>query len=339
MRIASTTIVLSVLVAAASATAADAPAKQPDEPAAIRKGLAYVEAKSLAWLRQRKCASCHHVPLMVWAQRDARQRGFKIDEQGLQEASDFMLAADNRANIVPNPKEKDREGNGFSLMAAVTIFAFRDGGPAPEPAAAKIMKNATDHLLAKQKADGSWMRFEGRPPIFEREEAATLLAAHAVGAPKPAVKPSPQLAKARQWLAANSKGESQQALSLRILVDHDRKASVEQLLKRQNADGGWSQTKAMASDAYATGQAVYALVARGSIDKSNPAILKARAFLVKSQKEDGFWPMTSRPPNNGKSKGGAGNLEPITVAGSAWAVLGLLQCTPPVAVVRPAQLR
>jgi hypothetical protein len=40
--------------------------------------------------------------------------------------------------------------------------------------------------------------------------------------------------------------------------------------------------------------------------------------------------MTSRPPNNGGSKGGAGNLEPITVAASAWAVLGLLQRTPEV---------
>lgn len=332
------TIVLCVLTAATSASAADVPAKQSDEPAAIRKGLAYVEAKSLAWLRQRKCASCHHVPLMVWAQRDARQRGFKIDEKGLQEATDHLLAADNRAGIVPNPKEKEREGNGFSLMAAVTIFAFRDGGSSPEPAAEKIMKKAAEHLLAKQKADGSWIRFEGRPPIFEREEAATLLAAHAVSAePTPTAKPTPTLEKTRKWLTANSKGESQQALSLRILIDHDRKASVEQLLKRQNADGGWSQTKDMASDAFATGQAVYALMSRGGIDKSNPAILKARDFLLKTQKPDGSWPMTSRPPNNGKGKGGAGNLEPITVAGSAWAVLGLLQCTPP--EVRPAQLR
>src|SRR5262245_289986 len=119
MRTPSTAIVLCVLTAAASsASAADVPAKQPDEPAAIRKGLAYVESKSLAWLRQRKCASCHHVPLMVWAQRDARQRGFKIDDKGLKEASDFLLAEDNRAGIVPNPKEKEREGNGFSLMAA-----------------------------------------------------------------------------------------------------------------------------------------------------------------------------------------------------------------------------
>ena len=65
-----------------------------------------------------------------------------------------------------------------------------------------------------------------------------------------------------------------------------------------------------------------------SIDGGPKDATKARAFLLKTQKPDGSWPMTSRPPNSGKGKGGAGNLEPITVAGSAWAVLGLLQCTP-----------
>src|SRR5262245_2584121 len=93
-----------------SARPAETLAKQPDEQEAIRRGLAYVEGKSLSWLRERKCASCHHVPMMVWAQRDARQRGLKIDEKGLREATDFLLAADNRAAVVPNPGEEDRPG-------------------------------------------------------------------------------------------------------------------------------------------------------------------------------------------------------------------------------------
>ena len=83
----------------------------------------------------------------------------------------------------------------------------------------------------------------------------------------------------------------------------------------------------MASDAFATGQAIYALISRGGLDKSPPAILKARDFLLKTQKPDGSWPMTSRPPNSGNSTKGSGNLEPITVAAAGWAVLGLLQLT------------
>jgi hypothetical protein len=81
MRVRWIAIILGASVVALPAARAQTPAKLPDEKEAVRKGLAYVEAKSLTWLRERKCASCHHVPMMVWAQRDARQRGFKIDER------------------------------------------------------------------------------------------------------------------------------------------------------------------------------------------------------------------------------------------------------------------
>jgi squalene-hopene cyclase-like protein len=321
--------VLAITLALSSVQAADKPAKEPDEQEAVRRGLAYVEGKSMAWLRQRKCASCHHVPMMVWAQRDARLRGFKIDDKAMQEATDFLLAADNRGNVVPSPAEPERPGNPFSLMSAYTILAFRDGGKSPEPAAQEIMKKAAAHVLAKQQADGSWKRFEGRAPIMDLQEPATLLAAHVLDPqPKAGSDAAAKAARLREWLTANSKGESQTALSWRIMLGHERKASVELLLKRQNADGGWSQVKEMASDAYATGQAMYALLSRGGVDRNAPAIIKARDFLLKTQKPDGSWAMTSRPPNNGAGKTGAGNLEPITVAGSAWAVLGLLQRLP-----------
>lgn len=329
MRIPSLLMTLCVL-ALPPARAADTAVPARDDKEAIRKGLAYVEGKSLSWLRQKKCASCHHVPMMVWVQRDARQRGFAIDEKGLEEATNFLLAADNRAGIVPNPGEPERGGNPFSLLAALTTLAFHDSGKVPEAASQQTLKKATTHILAKQEPDGSWKRFEGRPPIFPLQEPTTLLAAYVVELDlKATTDAAAKAAKARQWLAANSKGENPQDLSWRIIFGHERNPSVAQLLHRQHADGGWSQTKEMTSDAYATGQAIYSLVSRGGISPSAPAILKARDFLIKTQKPDGSWPMTSRPPNNGAGKTGAGNLEPITVSASAWAVLGVLQCTPP----------
>src|SRR5262245_49434312 len=150
MRFRSIAIMIGVLIASQTARA-QVPAGRPEDKEAIRKGLAFVEEKSLAWLRERKCASCHHVPMMVWAQRDARRRGFKIDEQGLKEATDFMLATDNRANIVPNPGDPKREGNSFSLVAAYTILAFRDGGKEPEAAAREIMQKSALHILSTQE--------------------------------------------------------------------------------------------------------------------------------------------------------------------------------------------
>ena len=54
-----------------------------------------------------------------------------------------------------------------------------------------------------------------------------------------------------------------------------------------------------------------------------PVIRRAHAFLIKTQRADGSWPMTSRPVRPGGE--GAKSLIPITGAGSAWAVLGLVQ--------------
>src|SRR5262249_16131580 len=136
----------------------------------VRKGLAYVEAKSMTWLREKKCASCHHVPMMVWVQRDAQRHGFAIDETALKQASDFLLGPENHASIGPDPGAVARPGTPYSLMAVYTTLALREGGNEPLPAAQEaaaqeiVVKSAT-HLLSKQDSDGSWKRFEGRPPI------------------------------------------------------------------------------------------------------------------------------------------------------------------------------
>jgi hypothetical protein len=100
------------------------------------------------------------------------------------------------------------------------------------------------------------------------------------------------------------------------------KPLVDDVKRRQNADGGWSQAKDMASDAWATGQAMYALALAG-VKPDDPVITQAQAFLVKTQRSDGSWPMTSRPIKPGGA--GSKSLDPITCAGSAWAILGLVR--------------
>lgn len=322
-------IVLCLLVSLISVRVAVAQDQNTDQLEAVRRGLAYVEGKSLTWLHDRKCASCHHLPFMVWVQRDARARGLAIDEEGYQEAVEHLLAADNRAGIVPKPDEQERAGNAYSLMAVFTTLAFREGGREPDPASQEILNKAVEHLVARQEADGSWSAFEGRPPFRELQETSTLLAAYAVGQqPAGTTTADSGRSKVRDWLTANSKTELQQALNLRILIDHERQASIEELLKRQNTDGGWSQAKDMASDAFATGQALYALVSRGGLATDHPAMVRARDFLLTTQMPDGSWTMTSRSQHSDTSQTSAGNLEPITVSGSAWATLGLLRCLP-----------
>ena len=101
----------------------------------------------------------------------------------------------------------------------------------------------------------------------------------------------------------------------------DVQKGIEKLMKQQNKDGGWSQDVNLASDAFATGQALYFLRLAG-VKYEHDAIRRGVAFLVASQRADGSWPMTARGQPGEKP---ASNAVPITYFGSAWAVLGLVR--------------
>lgn len=103
---------------------------------------------------------------------------------------------------------------------------------------------------------------------------------------------------------------------------HEIASLAQRVRERQNADGGWSQSQDMMSNAWATGQALYALDHAG-LKPIEPVIARGQTFLIQAQRDDGSWPMTSRPTKPGGE--GTKNLIPITGAGSAWAVLGLVR--------------
>jgi hypothetical protein len=131
------------------------------------------------------------------------------------------------------------------------------------------------------------------------------------------------------WLSAHATDNDPQTVALRVILwrklDRPHAESqpwVDLIRSRQNADGGWSQSPDMASDAWGTGQALYALSLSGAA-ADDLAIVRGQQFLISTQRDDGGWPMTSRPIKpDGK---GSGSLIPIIGGGSAWAVLGLVR--------------
>jgi N-acyl-D-amino-acid deacylase len=131
--------------------------------------------------------------------------------------------------------------------------------------------------------------------------------------------------KAAEWLAANRDKTSRQGRNFRLLMNvregrpvSEAKPIIAAITAEQNSDGGWSQAPEMPSDAYATGQTLYVL-ARAGIKPEAPEMKRGVQFLTLNQREDGSWPMTSRVH--------AKDLSPITDAGAAWAVLGLLRAS------------
>jgi len=135
--------------------------------------------------------------------------------------------------------------------------------------------------------------------------------------------------KALQWLQTATPDGELQPVVLRLILwrrlgrpGSEWEPLVQQIRSVQNKDGGWGQVKNAKSDAYATGQALYALAEAG-VKPSDEALGRARDYLSKTQRQDGSWAMTSRAiMGNGKV---ATKFEPIIHAGSAWAVIGLVR--------------
>ena len=72
------------------------------------------------------------------------------------------------------------------------------------------------------------------------------------------------------------------------------KTAVRELVREQRSDGGWAQLPSLASDAYATGQALVALKQAGAVETSDPSWKRGIEFLLKTQLEDGSWYVKSR---------------------------------------------
>jgi hypothetical protein len=303
--------------------------KPPELRPALDRGLAFLARDALAWKSEHKCASCHHAGLVVWSMREAKDLGFAVDEPVLAELTKWVAESGDGKTGVERPASAPKALNTKALYFALALGA----GPTSDASSRDGLKALLKTVISDQTENGSWSAWpETRPPFFGgSDEGMTLLATLAVTL---AASAGDEPAKATRdraltWLAQTKSDDDPQSIAMRVVLSRqlgrpaeERAPLVQRIQERQKADGGWSQSQEMASDAWATGQALYAL-AHAGIQSSESTVERARAFLMKTQRDDGSWPMTSRPMKPGGE--GSKSLIPITCAGSAWAILGLVR--------------
>jgi hypothetical protein len=323
MRRLSATAILVVLPAVAAAD------PSPNVKETISRGLTFLAKDNLTWKEKRQCAECHHAPFTIWALSEGKKRGYAVDEKALTDLTAWAVAKDIPAKT---GKQDPIDVNQAPLLLALGVEA--GDATATQDGLKKLLAS----VLGDQRADGSWKLALEFRPIGSSPETLTTLALLALSAPN-----APDLGeegkaareKGLKWLRAAHSDDEPQAAALRLILWRRLGLAAgewEPLLKRlrgaQNADGGWGQTKGAKSDAYATGQALHALAEAG-VKPDDAAVGKGQSFLAKTQREDGAWPMVSRAiMRDGKPPK---NLDPITHAGTAWAVLGLVRSSPVVA--------
>jgi hypothetical protein len=299
---------------------------KPDEAklrAAIVQGLDFLAREGDTWMNEKDCNACHHMPVLLWSQREAKRRGFAIDQARLDE---FIAWADERAT-------KTQPGN---EMTAFMKLAMPDK-PAPE--LAKL-------ILKAQQADGSW-KPAGQFATMQRRDAqeATgnsarlfLLALATQETDQPAADAA--RIKAAALLDKNEPAKSVETLVFRLLYvrrfgkAEEVDALRAEILKHQHPDGGWSfMIGEEKSDSLATGEVLY-ILQQSPDASSKDAIARAQDWLLRNQGEDGGWSIDitriSKMDRSGpaKTKSFKAATGIYTYWGSAWATIGLLQGVP-----------
>jgi hypothetical protein len=310
----------------------------------VERAVKYLQSESAAWLRTRKCAACHHVPMPLWALGEAERNGYSTDKKFVADTVESLLGSKEKlmsSRIFPNPADPPDprpQGRGLNMGLPMLAVAARSL-PSLTKGQQQSMKLITEEIVKKQQLDGSWEFFATlrRPPINESQttDAAwiilALLGETGRGSPQ---SQRAALSKAVAWLDAAKPSNLHQEKVLKVLLGvrsgkpvQALQTTIDELLALQRADGGWSQTvPEWKSDAFATGQTLYVLSLAG-FTAERPEIRRGIDFLVATQKPDGSWPMMSRSTPDG-SPGSAKLLTPITCTASSWATLSLVRLAP-----------
>ncbi|MEX0728450.1 MAG: hypothetical protein WD065_19415, partial [Planctomycetaceae bacterium] len=274
---------------------------------AIEKGLEFLIADAVTWRKERDCATCHHGTLTVWALNEAKARGFPFDESALAENEKwtkerFLERMEIPRDTRPGWRMVSTPGIYLSFMA-LTL-------PEQKSLSPDELKIVTDHLIRHQEENGAWEWSSAPPknrppPFFESDEVATRLSYLALELDLPysdeeRARVNASREKAAAWLKTITPEKTTQSSALELVMlvqarepDGVVQPQIEAFLARQNDDGGWGQLDDRASDAYATGQALYALNLAG-VKRDRDEIQHAAAFLVQTQNDDGSWPMVRR---------------------------------------------
>jgi len=299
------------------------------------KDILHSATKSLALLQtsghlftarsESHCVSCHHNLVAALAEDQCRQKGIPFADTS---------RAERMAKTILGLKIVSNINHPADFLTAKFI-----------PAYALVALHA-DHYPADNNTEiavdyGSFAAEYGRPPQEGGEAHLAALAIRSIqmyAAPAKSIKVKEEVARTRHWLE-NYSSDVQQEVAFQLLglqwceAPNNEKAKIAaRLLALQHSDGGWSQLGTMSSDAYATGEALYALFESGTLKPADEASQKALAWLLKTQDPTGAWVVQTRtyplqpffttdfPPYD--------ENQFISAAATSWATLALLDALP-----------
>jgi hypothetical protein len=201
------------------------------------------------------------------------------------------------------------------------------------------------YLAAKQRIEGNWHGVGAtRAPIQDGDFSRTAMSIRVLatyGMPARKAEIAERVERAAKWLASqtpiSTEDRSMQLLGLKWANTQNRvrDTRTRELMALQRADGGWSQTPYLSSDAYATGQVLYTLHELG-VPSRDPAFRRGVEYLLRTQRDDGSWYVKSRAMKIQpyfESGFPYGHDQWISSTATAWAAMALSLAAPEPATV------
>jgi hypothetical protein len=308
--------------------------------AAVERAIAPLQRSDVAFLDRAGCVSCHNNSLTAMMVSQARARGFRVNEE-IASSQLKRIAA-----FLQDNSERALENEG--LPGGIDTVSYILLGMAAEKYPSDTITDVwARYAKNSQSPDGRFKCLTTRPPLESSDFQVTAASIRSLLAYAPRsyrTEYRTAVARAVRWLAATEPASTEdhafQILGLKWgggSSDTIRK-SASKLLKLQRSDGGWGQIPALASDAYATGQALVALSESGVLKPDDAQYQRGVRYLVDSQMEDGSWLVRTRSPSFQPyfdSDFPHGYDQFISAAASNWAMMALL---PAVAASQPEHL-
>jgi ankyrin repeat protein len=327
-----------------------APAENAAEPAriqtAVAKSIPLLQQTGKVWFAKQACTSCHHSTLPTLALITARRHSVSIDETEarthFRQAYSYLTDFDAMAQGTEPATLSN--GDSYALWAASEAGLPRNAG-----------SSAMALMLARQQSsDGHWRTPDVRPPQSGSLFTVTALSLRALDSylpPSLNAERKRRIERARQWLETNTPTSTEDS-AFRLLgakwsasTTAIRKEYARQLMAQQRPDGGWAQIPTRPSDAYASGQVLFALVEGAEVPVENASIQRGFAYLLGTQLADGSWLVQSRmhygaplSPHYFETGFPHGRNQVTSCSGTSWAVMALSLALP-IAQTKPFNLK
>ncbi len=293
---------------------------------AVAKALASSQGPASKFLAAGGCVSCHAQHLNGLALSEAKSLGIHADYE--LEARQARVTAVLRGALEQQLFQVQDPNAGVDGLES-SLIQMGAAGLAPTLATDSLVH----HIAAMQRKDGDWPTYgPARPPLEDGGFSHTamgirVLRVYAIPGRKEEF--YRRVALAADWLQnaqpRTTEDRSMQILGLAWAGRSVPSNLVQQLAAQQEPDGGWGQTVHLPADAYASGEALWALHESG-MPASGAVYRRGVDYLLRTQQEDGSRHVVTRAfgfQPYFQSGFPYGHDQWISQAGTAMAAIGL----------------